>query len=242
MQKEIVLSVAHLNVKFDSHVVLDDISFDVEKDSTIAVIGPNGAGKTVLFKAILGLIPYSGKVSWLPNVKIGYVPQRFNVTKDFPLTVHEFLRFKEKDPKRIYSSLEAVGFRGEVYNYKKILKKMLGTLSGGELQRVLIAFGILGDPQVLLFDEPTSGIDISGEETIYSFIHRLKKEKNLTIIFISHELQIVYKYADIVLCLNKEKVCFGPPREVIDKENLQKLYGEDVRFHLHQDHIDYHEH
>ncbi len=236
-EDSVLLSVSNLNVRFDHHVILKDISFKVGFDDSVAVIGPNGAGKTVLFRAILGLVPYEGKVEWAPNVKIGYVPQKLFVAKDIPLAVVEFLGFKEKDPKKIYSILEEVGFgeKGsqDVHQGNRLLKTKLGVLSGGELQRVAIAFALLGEPQVLLFDEPTSGIDISGEETVYSLITRLQKEKRLTVIFISHELTIVYKHANNVLCLNKEKISIGPPRKVIDKKTLEKLYGEEVHLHKH---------
>lgn len=240
MKDKILLSVQGLKVKFNSHSIVDNISFDVVRDSTLAIIGPNGAGKTVLFRAILGLIPYQGTVTWAPDVKIGYVPQKLFVAKDFPLTVSEFLHFKEGDHKRIHQILNSVGFKdvaaSHLHNDVRVLKTKLGALSGGELQRVLIAYALLGKPNVLLFDEPTSGVDVSAEETIYSLINKLKAEKDLTIIFISHELQVVYKYADSVLCLNKEKICFGPPREVVDKESLTKLYGEDVSIYQHHEH------
>jgi zinc transport system ATP-binding protein len=235
-----VLKVSGLKVKYNSHVILDDISFEVNRNETLAVIGPNGAGKTVLFKAILGLIPYTGSVSWTNGVKIGYVPQRLFVGKDIPLTVGELLEFKEKNHRKIISTLESVGLgeTGEHSAHKggRLLKNKIGNLSGGELQRVLICFALLGEPNVLLFDEPTAGVDITGEETVYALIDKLKKEKGLTIIFISHELDIVYKYAQEVLCLNKEKVCFGPPKEAIDKESLQALYGEDIHFFEHRHH------
>lgn len=240
MKDKILLSVTGLNVKFNSHKIVDDVSFDVVRDSTLAIIGPNGAGKTVLFRAILGLIPYQGKVTWAEGVKIGYVPQKLFVAKDFPLTVSEFLHFKESDHKKIHQILNSVGFKdvgaNHQHNDSRVLRAKLGALSGGELQRVLIAYALLGKPNVLLFDEPTSGVDVSVEETIYSLIDKLKAEKDLTIIFISHELQVVYKYADSVLCLNKEKICFGPPREVVDKESLTKLYGEDVSIYQHHEH------
>ena len=240
MKNNNLLSVQGLNVNFNSHKIVDNVSFDVIRDSTLAIIGPNGAGKTVLFRAILGLIPYKGKVTWAPDAKIGYVPQKLFVAKDFPLTVSEFLHFKEKDHKIIHEILNSVGFKdvaaSHIHNDVKVLKTKLGALSGGELQRVLIAYALLGKPNVLLFDEPTSGVDVSAEETIYSLIDKLKAEKDLTIIFISHELQVVYKYADSVLCLNKEKICFGPPREVVDKESLTKLYGEDVSLYQHHEH------
>lgn len=231
-----LLSVSNLKVKFNSHLILDDISFEVERDDTLAIIGPNGAGKSVLFRAILGLIPYEGKVEWSKDVKIGYVPQKLFVAKDIPLTVNEFLKFKEKDHSKIVDVLNRVGFgeaKEDPHKGARLLKSRVGVLSGGELQRILIAFALLGDPKVLLFDEPTSGVDVSGEETVYHLIHKLQEEKDLTIIFISHELEIVYKYANNVLCLNKEKICFGPPSEVVDKESLEKLYGEDVHIYRH---------
>lgn len=235
---ENLLSVKGLRVKFDSHIILDEISFDLKRDSTLAVIGPNGAGKTCLFKALLGLIPYEGKIEWAKDIKVGYVPQKLSVSKDLPLTVKEFLNFKEQDNKKIMQAIESVGFlqaSDHIHNDKRVLGTRLGALSGGELQRVLIAYALLGDPNVLLFDEPTAGVDIAGEETVYSLVHKLQKDEDLTIIFISHEIQVVYQYADTVLCLNKEKICYGPPLDVIDKESLKKLYGEDVHLYRHEE-------
>lgn len=234
-----ILEVKNLTVTFNSHKILDDINFEVKRDDTVAIIGPNGAGKTVLFKCLLELIPYTGEVKWATDIKIGYVPQKIYIGKDVPLTVGEFLLFKEKNKNKILDALKQVGFgrntKHDKHQGNKLLNSKLGILSGGEFQRVLIAYAILGDPQVLLFDEPTSGVDVSAEETVYSLIEKLKKDVDLTIIFISHELQVVYKHAASVLCLNKEKICFGPPHDVIDKQSLEKLYGEDVHFHQHDD-------
>ncbi len=244
MEKENILSVRGLKVKFDNHIILDDISFEIKRDDTLAIIGPNGAGKSVLFRALLGLIPFDGKVEWAPNIKIGYVPQKLFVEKDIPLTVSEFLRFKEDSNEKIHQVLLEVGFQHEsehLHNDKRVLRTRIGALSGGELQRVLIAYALLGNPQVLLFDEPTAGVDITGEETIYSLIHKLQEKEDLTIIFISHELQVVNHYAANVLCLNKEKICFGPPLKVIDKETLTKMYGEEVNLYLHHEHHNHNE-
>ena len=194
----------------------------------------------MLFRCILGLVPYSGQVEWTSGVKVGYVPQKLYVDKEIPLTVTELLAFKEKSHAKIADALSKVGFGKDTLHQahqgSRLLKTRLGVLSGGELQRVLIAFAILGNPNVLLFDEPTSGVDISAEETVYSLISKLKEEKDLTIIFISHELEIVYRYAANVLCLNKEKVCFGPPKKAIDTASINKLYGEDVNFFKHHNH------
>ncbi len=233
---EPILKVLNLTVEFDGHTIIKNISFDVKRDSTLAIIGPNGAGKSVLFRSILGLIPYSGDVSWAKDVRIGYVPQKLAIGKDLPLTVEEFMHFKEKDREKIIKAMRCVGFLEEakhLHNDIRVLKTPMGVLSGGELQRVMIAYALLGDPNVLLFDEPTAGVDVAGEETVYSLINKLKKDEDLTIIFISHELQVVYQHADNVLCLNKEQISFGPPLEVVNKENLEKLYGEDISLHQH---------
>jgi len=227
----VLLSVSDLKVQFDQQVVLDDVSFEVKKDQTLAIIGPNGAGKTVLFRAILGLIPYKGNVVWKKGIRVGYVPQRLSLEKDLPLTVEEFLSLKEKEKEKREKVLSLVGFDKE----KDFSKRKLGILSGGQLQRILIAFALLGEPEILLFDEPTSGIDLSGEETIYSLLHKLQEKQKLTIILISHELQVVYRYADTVMCLNKEKVCFGPPQEALNKEGLQKIFGQETGFYHHHE-------
>src|SRR3989344_509394 len=238
MRKQVILRVSGLNVSFDEHKILEDVSFEVGRDDTLAVIGPNGAGKTVLFKCLLGLLPYQGEINWAKDVSIGYVPQKLYVGKDVPLTVGEFLGFKEKDKSRVTRVLEMVGFgrnkRHLVHEGGRLMKSKLGVLSGGELQRVLIAFALLKNPNVLLFDEPTSGVDVSAEETVYSLISKLKKEKDLTIIFISHELEVVYKYAKNVLSLNRREISYGSPEKTIDKENLERLYGENVHFFHHE--------
>lgn len=235
-----ILSVKNIKVKFDEHAVLSNLDFEIKRDETVAIIGPNGAGKTVLFKVILGLIPYEGKIEWASDVKIGYVPQKLLIGKDVPLTVNEFLKTKESSQEKIIDSLKTVGFFendvDDIHRGNRLLKTRLGALSGGELQRVLIVFALLGGPNVLLFDEPTAGVDLSGEETVYALLNKLKKAKDLTIIFISHELDVVYKYADSVLCLNKKMICFGPPRKVIDKNSLETLYGEEINLHKHEEH------
>lgn len=235
---ENILSVKDLKVSFDNHIVLDGISFEIKRDDTLAIIGPNGAGKSVLFRTLLGLIPYSGEIRWAVDARIGYVPQKLSVQKDLPLTVIEFLKFKEKNIEKVHEVLEEVGFQKEAdhaHNDKRVLSTRLGDLSGGEMQRVLIAYAMLDNPNILLFDEPTAGVDIVGEETIYSLIHKLQAKADLTIIFISHELQVVNHYANNVLCLNREMVCFGPPETAIDRQTLNKMYGEEVHLYKHHD-------
>lgn len=203
-----ILSVKDLGVKFSGHTILNHMSFEIDRDSTVAVVGPNGSGKSVLFKSILNLIPFKGEVSWSDDAKIGYVPQKLSVQKDLPLTVMEFLELKESNRKKISEVLSLVGFKdsgaAHIHHDMRVLNTNLGSLSGGEMQRILMAYALLGNPNVLLLDEPTAGVDITGEETFYSLFKNLKKDKDLTIIFISHDKEVVDKYADKVIKLTHE--------------------------------------
>jgi zinc transport system ATP-binding protein len=240
-EKETILKVHELGVKLENHQILNNLSFFVKKGDVLALVGPNGAGKSVLFRTLLGLVPYSGEVEWQENLKINYIPQKFYIDKDTPLTVEEFLKFKNKDINHVISTLISVGITddahpGEVEHFVKehLLQHRIGWLSGGQLQRVLIAWSILDNPDVLLFDEPTSGIDIGGEETIYNLLETLRQERNLTILLISHDLNIVYKYANNVICLNREMTCFGAPKIVLDPRALTELYGGETSFYRHE--------
>lgn len=232
-----MLSVKNLTVRFNNFRVLDSLSFDVAKGEVVAILGPNGAGKTVLFRALLGLIPYEGEIVWPKNVKIGYVPQKLPIDKDLPLTVMEFLNLRGASANEIYEALEAVGFlKGQDKHHWEhhLLRARLGELSGGELQRVLVAYALINHPDVLLFDEPTAGVDIGGEETIYNLIDKLHQQHGLTVLLITHDLNVLYRYAEKVLCLNKEKICYGSPKEVLTPNNLQELYGSEIHVYPHE--------
>lgn len=233
----LILKADKLNVKFNGTNVIRDLSFEIKKGTMTAIVGPNGAGKTVLFRALLGFIDYEGEILWRKDAKIGYVPQHLAIERDLPLSVEEFFKFKTSSDEKIYDVLKAVGFKGDEHHLKHhILSSLLGTLSGGELQRILIGWSMLGEPDVLLFDEPTSGIDIGGEETIYHFLHELHKKYNLTIIFITHDIHIVYEYADLVVCLNKTMICSGRPQQALSSEILVKLFGPSgVYAHTHKE-------
>lgn len=228
MEKEIILEVKNLSVTLDGEEILKNLSFSVDKGEILAIIGPNGAGKTVLFRALLGLIPYRGDIAWQKEARIGYVPQKFLVERSSPITVKEFFLLQHEHlwrPKKDFldhleHELSLVGLSEE------ILLKPLGELSGGQLQRVLISWAMINHPEILLFDEPTAGIDVGAEETIYNIINKLRKERGTTVIMISHELNIVYKYADEVLCLNREMICHGIPGEVLTPSDLSRVYGE----------------
>lgn len=233
-----ILDVKNLSVTLDGENILRDISFSVKKGEAMAVIGPNGAGKTVLFRTLLGLLPHEGDIKWQTGVRIGYVPQKFLTDRTIPLTVKEFFLLKSRHfwfPRKNFIShltheLELVGLS------KEILEKPLGELSGGQLQRIIVSWALLDHPDVLLFDEPTSGIDIGAEETIYTVMHRLQDERGTTILLISHDLNVVYRYAQNVLCLNKKLICRGAPAEVLNPTELAMLYGEG-KFYHHLEHV-----
>ncbi len=202
-----ILTVNNLNVSFNNHKILNDLNFDVVRDTTVAIVGPNGSGKTVLFKCLLNLVKYEGQIKWAEDVRIGYVPQKMSISKDLPLTVLEFLNLKEIDLKVVKDILIKVGFKLKAeheHHDVRVLNTRLGNLSGGELQRILIAYALLKDPNVLLLDEPTAGVDIKGEETFYELFENLKKDNDLTIIFISHDEEIVKKYSDQTIHLKHD--------------------------------------
>jgi zinc transport system ATP-binding protein len=244
MDEQNILNVENVAVHFGDQTILENINFHVAKGDVLAVIGPNGAGKSVLFRTLLGLIPYTGKITWNKNVRLGYVPQKAFIEHGFPLTVREFLSLKTKSEKEILEALASVGIltgqehknpEHETSHIKHhILNRRIGVLSGGEFQRVLIAWALIDHPNVLLFDEPTSGIDIGGEETIYNLLGELQKKQDLTIILISHDLNIVYKYANNVICVNKQQICFGEPHTVLDPKELAEIYGGKASFYNHQ--------
>ena len=224
----IILEVKNLTVRLNGEDVLVDLSFNVYDGEVLAILGPNGAGKTTLLKALLGIVPYEGVVKWREEVRIGYVPQRLPFIKDVPLSVKEFFQLKNASENEGEKILKSIGLG------KEILKKKIGDLSSGQFQRILIGWALALDPDVLLFDEPLAGIDVGGQESIYNFLERLKETRNLTILFVTHELSVVYRLADRVLCLNKRMLCSGAPKEMLTPEALSNLYANLVKFYQHK--------
>ena len=222
------MEVKDLNVVLDGEKIIEDLSFSVRRGDVLTVLGPNGAGKTVLLKTLLGLLPYQGRIWWKAGVKAGYVPQRLPFIKDFPMSVAEFFELKGVSLQETRDILSSVGFGGEVLNRK------IGQVSSGQFQRILIAWALAKKSEVLLFDEPTAGVDIGGEETIYSLLNKLKIENKLTILLVTHDLSVVSKFSNFVICLNRSSVCQGAPKQVLSTGALQKLYGDEVKFYGHQ--------
>jgi ABC-type Mn2+/Zn2+ transport system ATPase subunit len=235
MEPDTILEVQDLSVQFGAFGALRNISFRVRRGEALAIIGPNGAGKTLLFRSLLGLQPHTGEVIWRSGVKVGYVPQKLLVPRDAPITVREFFLLKSPRFWRPPAAFTAhFGHElGLVGLNETVLPRPLGALSGGEMQRIMIAWAMLKHPDVLLLDEPTAGVDIGFEESLYGMIHDVQSQRGTTVILISHDLSVVYRYAQNVLCLNKQVACQGPPSLVLDAKTLAQVYGE-AGFYQHE--------
>jgi zinc transport system ATP-binding protein len=215
--EEYILEVSDLTVKAQDQTILDSVSFKVKRGTTLAIVGPNGAGKTMLFRALLNLVRYTGEIKWAHGVKIGYVPQKLSAT-DIPISVKEFLSFRRSSG--IEKSLRAVGLDPDT-----VSEKALGVLSGGQLQRVLIAWAVIDEPNVLLFDEPTTGVDIDSEEAVYEMLNALEHEHGITVLLISHDVHVIRDYSEHMLALNKKVLCFAESDEITKPSVLHAIYG-----------------
>jgi len=230
---ENVLSVQHLGLRFGHVEVLRDLSFTLPRGATLAVIGPNGAGKTVLFRALIGALPYEGRITWAPHTRFGYVPQKLDLERDLPISGMDLLRARAGLARvswtDIEASLDQVGLPLDV------AERPIGALSGGQFHLLLFAFALVGDPNVMLLDEPTAGVDEPGQERLHELVRRVQVEQRATVLLISHEINIVTRYATHVLCLSRRKAWFGPPSEVITTETLEEMFGPEPRLHVHVD-------
>ncbi|MEX1997954.1 MAG: metal ABC transporter ATP-binding protein [Candidatus Andersenbacteria bacterium] len=242
---EIAIEAQDLAVTLAGHPILEGLTFTVPTGQTTAIIGPNGAGKSILLKAILRLIPKTrGRVNifGIPHEQyrriaplISYIPQKLMFDHSFPLTVRGLFALKARgilgmsaiDEQRMEQLLNLVGMTNHI-DHK------ISTLSGGQMQRVLLGFSLMDQPRLLILDEPSAGIDVQGQETIYTLLQRIQQEKKLTLLLVSHELEIVMQYATQVLCLNRKLLCTGTPREVLSNEMLQQMYGAPIRHFTHR--------
>jgi ABC-type Mn2+/Zn2+ transport system ATPase subunit len=235
------LEVKDLTVWFEGQErpAVEEVSFSLDEGQIAILIGPNGSGKSTVLRAILGLVPFIGEVRvfGMPAAEarrqIGYVPQRLAFDLTLPLTVEEAVRM----PLLGAGGADADGSLRhftDALGIADLLGKPLGALSGGQLKRAMIARAMVTRPRLLLLDEPEAGIDVGGEQTLYELLQRLVSHHRLTALVCSHELDLVFRYADQVLCLNRRLQCAGPPAEVLSADALARLYGPATALYRHR--------
>ncbi len=228
----------HVWVRYGEHIALEDITFNVPKGDFLVVMGPNGAGKSTLLKTTLALVPlWRGRIEVLGRDpyrdksvlrKVGYVPQRERVNENVPLRAIDVVLMgfmngirplinKEKYIEKAFGVLREMGLEGVAY-------KLYSELSGGQKQRVLIARAIVGNPEVLLLDEPFSALDVHSSRLVANSLKKLN-DKGKTIILVTHDFAPVANYAKRVALLNKRVIAIGRPTEVFTPENIEKTYG-----------------
>ena len=232
-----IVSVKNLSVMRGEYLAVDNVSFELLPGTHTAIIGPNGAGKSTLIKSILGLVEArsgeiklfnTGRQSKRLKLEIGYIPQKFPFDRTFPLTVSELVGLglnrkqwwydHKRKRKRIYQALEQV-------HLTKQAQQKIGTLSGGELKRVLLAYCLVVPRRLLVLDEALAGVDATGEMEFAALLNNLKQEHNWTILEVSHDLDLVSKYCDSVICLNRRLIDRGSPSTTLTPENLLQIYG-----------------
>jgi zinc transport system ATP-binding protein len=235
-----IVTINNLNLRSNSDIILDDVSFEIKKGDFLGIIGPNGAGKTTLFKCMLGLNKdYSGTIKIFNKEikkdykkiykKIGYIPQTNNFDQRFPATVKEIIQLgtigKKVDGKKMDNLLELTGI-------SEYLNRRIGDLSGGQQQRVMITKALIHEPELLILDEPATAIDANILKLFYKLLVKLNKEKNITIIWSSHDLDAVNLLSNKVACIYKKLLFHGRSEEFFSDENNLKKFTESA-MHIH---------
>lgn len=215
-----LIAADHICVRFGGDEVLHDVSLAVAPGEIVTILGPNGSGKSTLLRALLGILPVAeGRILRQAGLRIGYVPQRLMIDRTMPITVRRFLSL----PVRVTDTaadeaLSRVGMEGHGAD-------QMTSLSGGQLQRVLLARALLGKPQVLMLDEPTQGLDQPGEASFYRLIEEVRRDTGAAVLMVSHDLHVVMAASDRVICLNGHICCEGTPRVVSTAPEYRALFG-----------------
>ena len=217
-----LIDISKLEVKYGSKKVLQNINLSLNANEIVTIVGPNGSGKTTLFKAIIGAITFSkGKIKIKPNLRIGYVPQQLKVDQTLPITVERFLKLATRNNNDIE---KMIAFFGS----ENIFREQINSLSGGQMQRVLLARALVNKPEILLLDEATRGLDQPGIAAFYRKIENISKETNCAVLMISHDLHVVMRASDRVICVNGHICCQGTPENVATSPEYQTLFGSNI--------------
>ena len=232
---EPLIRLQQVSVGFRQESVLENVQLTVNAGEIVTLIGPNGAGKTTLVRAVLGLLkPDSGSVWRKPRLRIGYMPQKLTVDPTLPLSVLRFLRLVPGvDRHTALAALAEVGA-------EQVIDSPLQNISGGELQRVLLARALLREPELLVLDEPVQGVDVAGQAELYRLITELRDRHGCGVLMVSHDLHLVMSATDRVVCLNRHVCCSGHPDQVSGDPAFRALFGNDARslaiYHHQHDH------
>ena len=215
-----LINIEGLTVTYGGVTALKNVSLDVNAGEIVTIVGPNGSGKTSLLKAIIGAVtPLEGRVRIKQGLKIGYVPQRLNLDPTLPISVGKFMRLTDRiNKKSCAMALQKAGV-------PELAEKQMSQLSGGQLQRVLLARALLGTPEILVLDEATQGLDQPGSADFYRQIEKVRKETGCAVLMISHDLHVVMSTSDRVICLNCHICCSGAPETVVATPEYQELFG-----------------
>lgn len=217
------LSAQNVSVIRDGRHILQDVSVNVAERDFITIIGPNGAGKSMLLKCLMGFYtPDDGTVKMRKNLRIGYVPQRLVADATLPISVRRFLTLRKKINK---SDFDRVVIETSIGSS---LDRPLSVLSGGEFQRVLLARALLAEPELLVLDEPAQNLDITGQLAFYKLLDKVYRERDLSVLMVSHDLHLVMASTRNVLCLSGEVCCYGAPQSVARNPAFISLFGEDM--------------
>jgi zinc transport system ATP-binding protein len=221
MQAELLVRARHLSLTLGKRQILDDISFELRRAEITTIIGPNGAGKTTLTNIVNGLIDnFEGEIERIPGLRIGYLPQKVYVNTLMPLSVERLLQLT-------YSPTDQELDRALAQTEVSYLKRrQVRSLSEGELKRVLLARTTLGQPDLIVLDEPTAGVDVSGEIRMYQLIGELRDQLQCAVLLVSHDLHLVMSQTDQVLCLNQHLCCSGLPESVSQHPEYLALFGQ----------------
>jgi zinc transport system ATP-binding protein len=220
MPAELLLRADNVSYSQGGRLILDNISFELRRGEITTIIGPNGAGKSTLTNIVNGLIDrYNGVIERSPDLRIGYLPQKVYVNTLMPLSVERLLRLTRK------SSDEEIDHALTQSEVGYLRRRQVGSLSEGELKRVLLARTTLGKPDLLVLDEPTAGVDVSGEIRMYQLIGELRDELQCAVLLVSHDLHLVMSQTDQVLCLNQHLCCSGLPESVSRHPEYLALFG-----------------
>lgn len=215
--------------------ILASIDLTINKGEIVTIIGPNGAGKTTLLHVLLGLIPpTSGKVYQSTDIKFGYMPQKINLNPLMPLTVERFLQLAVSQPNQTLSSkIESI--LAEV-GASRLKHERINILSGGELQRIMLAYALMNEPTLLVLDEPAQGVDVVGQVELYKLIAKIRDERGCSVVLVSHDLHLVMGASDRVICLNGHVCCSGHPDHVQGHPSYKELFQPLLPYTHHHDH------